>query len=201
MAEPLTPTRYTNLGAAGKHLGPQVDRLRAFFYRTDPLADQVVAAFAGLEDGDEGKKMLYTALARGLDAVPRTPYTPARRRALAALHALFAQLLAVPSWVDWERADRRGSTHLRCGTPGGLVLACCGLPLIYRSPAGNKPLAFTKDLVKRATHRLRRTAQFAVECCRRGGMRPGAEGWRGPAIPRVVPPSLPRPAPPLHPWD
>jgi mpaB/rubber oxygenase-like protein len=164
----MTPTRFTNLEAARARYGKLVDKLAPYLLRTDPLADDVVALFASLRPG-LGRKMLDTALAQGIEAVPDAP---------APLRRLFAQLDDVPFWVDWDRLNVAGATHRRCGMTGGIVLACCSLPLIYSSPAGNKPLVFSGRLVQRAPRRLGETARFAAATFMPGGMKRFAEGFQ-----------------------
>jgi hypothetical protein len=164
----MTPTRFTNLEAARAKYGALVDKLAPYLLRTDPLADDVVALFATLRPG-LGRRMLDTALAEGIDAVPDAP-VPLRR--------LFAQLDDVPFWVDWDRLSLAGATHRRCGLTGGMVLACCSLPLIYSSPAGNKPLVLSGRLVQRAPRRLSETARFATATFMPGGLKRFAEGFQ-----------------------
>ncbi len=167
MTEPL-PSRFTNLEEARRGFGVHVDRLGSFLNATDPLADELVATLGRLRAG-KGRQMVDVALEQGIKAVPNAP---------AALRALFAQVDEVPLWVDWEQLDRGGAAHRRCGLAGGLILACCSLPLIYGSPAGNKPLIFSGQLVYKAARRLSETARFAQETCLPGGLRRFGKGWK-----------------------
>jgi hypothetical protein len=167
-SNPMLPTRYVKLEEARNHFGSHVDRLGPFLLRADPLADEVAAAFARLPPG-RGRKHLETALEEGIGTIQDAP---------PALKALFAQVDEVPLWVDWDQLDHGAATHRRCGLTGGLVLACCSLPLIYSSPAGNKPLIFSGRLVQRAARRLSETGRFALESTLPGGLRHGAPGWK-----------------------
>jgi hypothetical protein len=109
------------------------------------------------------------ALKDGIVAVPE---------ASDEMRRLFAQLEEPPLWLDWNQLDRGGAVHRRCSVAGGLVLACCALPLIYASRGANKPLVFTGQLVNRAERRLSETAKFMHSTCARGGLRVRAEGWQ-----------------------
>ena len=112
--------------------------------------------------------MLDTALAQGIAAVPDAP---------PALVEFFAQIDAAPVWVDWKRIDRGGALFLRSGVVGIAALSLACLPMMYRSPAGNKPLVITGQLLRRAPRRLAETARFMLETSRPGGLHRGAEGF------------------------
>ncbi|MCW5633878.1 MAG: DUF2236 domain-containing protein [Rubrivivax sp.] len=134
----------------------------------DPAADAVAAAFAALPAG-RGRQMLEVALAQGIAAVPEAP---------PALVDFFAQLDAVPVWVDWKLVDRGGLLFLRSGVVGIAALNLACLPMMYRSPSGNKPLVITGQLLRRAPRRLAETARFMLETSRPGGLHRDAEGFR-----------------------
>lgn len=134
----------------------------------DPLADAVAATFAQRSAGS-GRKMLETALDRGIEAVDDPP---------AALIDLFNQLDTVPLWVDWDRIDQGGAVFLRSGALGVAVLNLFSLPIMYSSAGGNKPLVFTGHLLRRAPRRLAETARFVLSSSRPGGLRRLAEGFK-----------------------
>lgn len=133
----------------------------------DPAADAVATAFAKLPAG-RGRQMLDAALAQGIAAVAEAP---------PALVEFFAQLEAVPPWADWSLIDGGGTLFLRSGLVGIAALNLACLPMMYRSPAGNKPLVFTGQLLRRAPRRLAETARFMLETSRPGGLHRGAEGF------------------------
>src|SRR6185503_425445 len=166
MNRPL-PTAYSNLeNARGKH-GARADQYVNLLWRTDPLAEAVIEAFAPLPEV-EWQAMLNRALDHGIDAVPQAP---------AALRALFAQLDRVPFWVDPEQCNLGGATFLRCRL-GFLVLAMHALPLIYSWPAGNKPLALSGHLVHRASQRLKDTTRYVFAISQPDGLARFAEGFK-----------------------
>ncbi len=140
---------------------------RRYTNAVDPPADALAAAFAALPAG-RGRHMLDTALAHGIGAV--TDPSP-------ALVEFFAQVDVPPLWVDWERIRRGGALFLRSGIAGIAVLNLACLPMMYRSPAGNKPLVFTGQLLRRAPRRLAETARCMLETSRPDGLRRGAPGF------------------------
>jgi hypothetical protein len=140
---------------------------RRYTDAADPAADAVAAAFAKLPAG-RGRQMLELALAQGIAAVSDAP---------DALVEFFAQLEAIPPWADWKLIDRGGTLFLRSGIVGIAALNLACLPMMYRSPAGNKPLVFTGQLLRRAPRRLAETARFMLETSRPGGLHVGAEGF------------------------
>ncbi len=147
--------------------GPALDRLVPLFDRTDPLADAAMADFADLAAG-EGFALLERALLGGVAAVAGAP---------ASLRALFADVDAVPGWVDWARADRGGNVVMRAGPAAGIVLGLKSLLSGYASPAGNKPLVMSGRLQEQAPRRLAETSRFVQAVSRPGGMRRFADGF------------------------
>ncbi|WP_437670374.1 oxygenase MpaB family protein [Sorangium sp. So ce131] len=163
----MTPSRFQDGPGARRRFGDQLDRLAPFLLRVDPLADAVVASFATMPSG-QGFRLLEAALARGIEAVPD---------ALPELRALFAAVDHVPVWVDWEAVNRGGTTFLRTGVIGGMLLAMQSLILGYASPAGNKPLALSGRLREQAGRRLAETGRFVHAVSQAGGMRRSGEGF------------------------
>ena len=78
--------RHFNLTSGQRLYGERVRHYARYLEQTDPLADDVVAAFSALPAG-RAQRMLNTALDEGIDAVPDPP---------PALRSLFAQLDRVP---------------------------------------------------------------------------------------------------------
>jgi hypothetical protein len=145
----------------------RVDTYRRLTRTGDTPADALAAAFAALPAG-RGRQMLDLALAHGIESVSHAP---------RALLDFFAQVDVPPVWLDWERIERGGALLLRSGIVGVTVLNLVCLPLMYRSPTGNKPLVFTGQLLRRAPRRLAETARFMVETSRPGGLKRGAAGF------------------------
>lgn len=161
------PSRFVNRDAARQRFGDRVDQLGACLNRTDPLADALVERFATLPPG-EGVAQLDLALSHGIDHVKDAP---------DELRALFADLDAVPHWVDWNEVHRGGGVLVSAGLLGGIVLGARSLVLGYCSPGGNKPLALSGRLREQAVQRLNETSRFVYATCVPGGLNRFAEGF------------------------
>lgn len=166
--------RFTD--AARQLYGRHADQYRDYLFRTDPLADAVVAAMAELPGG-QGHRLLDTALNQGIETVPDAP---------SALRDLFAQLDEVPFWVDWEQLDLGGAVFLRSGLFGVLTVGLASLPLSYSSPAGNKPLVFSGQLINRAARRLGETARFVYLTSQSGALRRFGDGFKATVKVRLI---------------
>jgi hypothetical protein len=156
-----------NAESVRRRFGPVTDTIAHALTRTDPLAEAVVAAFGKLPPG-RGRIMLDAALQNGIDSVPDAP---------PALVALFAQLDRVPRWVDWKAMALGSATYLRHGVIGAAVVGGYALPIMYASPAGNKPLVFSSRFVEKASRRLAETAHFVSAVTKPNGLRRDAEGF------------------------
>jgi hypothetical protein len=165
MTQP-TDTQNPSLDMKDLPPGSRAERCSVFFWRSDPLADAVMDGFAGMPEGT-WRKMLDTALAEGIEAVPDAP---------KALRAFFGQLDHIPLWVDREQCDLGGATFLRCRL-SFVALAMASLPIIYSWAAGNKPLALSGQLVHRAAQRLKDTTRFVFAICQPGGLGRFSEGF------------------------
>jgi hypothetical protein len=120
----LTSSCFRFTDAARQRYGERADQYLAYLFRTDPLADTVVAALAELP-GSEGQLLLDAALNHGIEAAPDAP---------SAMRDLFAQLDEVPFWVDWDQLDLGGAVFLRSGLFGVLTVGLVSLPLsLFRS--------------------------------------------------------------------
>ena len=113
--------------------------------------------------------LFETALEQGIAAAPRAPQS---------VRDLIQRAEEPPSWLDWDLLELGCRTHLRCGLPLGVVLACCTLPLAYRSGRGNKPLMINKYLEEKAVERLSKTNGFLLDTVWPGSLRPHAAGWK-----------------------
>lgn len=163
------PTRFKNEASARlRHGSAKIDHLVPFFYRGDPVADEVIEVMRTLPKG-AGFALLREASQRGARAVAGLP------RALARL---VDESEDVPRWVDWEAISRAGRMFFRAGPLGGVVLGSGSIVFGYLSPGGNKPLVFSGRLQEQAAARLDETARFVQAVAREGGMRPRAEGWQ-----------------------
>lgn len=160
------PTRFLHTREARARFGSSIDRLGELLLEGDPLADDVVEAFAKLPAG-AGRRMLEDALRNGIGSVSGAP---------DALRALFAEVDHIPAWVDRDALERGGDLLFRTGWFGGLALAT-SLVYGYASPGGNKPLVFSGRLTEQAPRRLMETSRFVEATCLPGGLRRYAEGF------------------------
>jgi hypothetical protein len=140
-----------------------VDRLGAFLYRTDPVADDVARA---IHKDPRGWEELEDAIKHGPTVVHRRE-----------IRALMDVALHVPAWVDWPTLDRGGALLLRAGWFGGMVLGLLSLPMGYASPGGNKPLVLSGQLIERAGRRLAETASFVHAVAQPGSMQRWSDGF------------------------
>jgi hypothetical protein len=161
------PTRFVRLDQARSRFGDQVDRLGAFFWVGDPLADQAAAALAPLPRATR-EALLASALGKDAGASKDSP---------EPIRALFASLDHVPYWLEAPRAARGGRAFLGTGLVGGFVLAFASLVLGYCSPAGNKPLALSGRLRENAPRRLAETSRFVQAVSLPGGMDRFGDGF------------------------
>ena len=168
---PTIPSRYVNVDAARTVHGSRVDELGPYLLRGDRIAD---AAVKSLYERFERSPDLRTSM---LDAVLERG-NAARVGAPPDVRNLVEQIESVPDWVDWRKINLAGAVYRRCGMTGGMLLGCCGLPLIYASPCANKTLIFSGKLVHRAPRRLSETARFVEASCLPDGMKPRNPGWK-----------------------
>ena len=167
MSSPTYPRRFTNLVAARAAFGDRVDRIGAFLWKSDPLADAVVDWM--MSAGPSGQKIIDQALDRGIDSLDQPP---------EALRALFAVVDRIPAWVDFQTLSQGGEVLLRAGILGGFVLGARSIIYGYTSPGGNKPLVFSGRLREQAARRLHETSRFVEAVSQRDGMRRFSDGFK-----------------------
>jgi len=99
-----------------------------------------------------------------------------------AVRALYDQLTAVPSWVDWGKVRRGQQVFVRYAGGTGLTLLHCSLVGGFGAPKINKVLGATGYLsrsCKSSYLRLFETLQMIVDCTEVGGLEPlTGVGWK-----------------------
>lgn len=136
--------------------------LEAARWRGDPLADAAAA--------DPG---VFASLAN-----PRPESACAR---------MLAAIDRAPGWLDDDALVHGGELVHRAGPWALVALASGSLIEGYADPRGNKPLALTGQLERRAYRRLQETARFLLLVCAPDGMRPDTgAGWRACVRVRLV---------------
>jgi len=125
--QPHVPSRWQNDAEARRRFGGLAARFAASLLESDELADSAA-------------RELASAPAAGRNA----------------LLALVRSAQAVPPWVDRAACDRGGALVRRHGLLSAAVLGYGSLAGSYCSPAGNKPLVFTGQLIDDTRARLQR---------------------------------------------
>lgn len=119
----------------------------------------------------EGKRMIATALEKGVESVCDAP---------PELVRLFAEADRVPSWVDWDQLYRGGIAIWRAGNLVPICLAYSSVGFGFSSYGGTKALNFTRLLVDndRAGARLSETLRWFVAVTTPDGMRRENAGFK-----------------------
>ena len=139
----------------------------AGMWEGDPFADAFVADAGLLGDG-RAMRMVRTACREGIGAVADAP---------ASLAALFAELDAVPEWVDLDAIDRDCRYLGRFTRQGGIVLGAASLVSGYANSAASRPLEMTGRYVESAGVRTIEVASWLVEASASGGLQRHAKGF------------------------
>lgn len=172
----IVPHRVSNLDEARRRYGTRADYYVRFMTIGDPLADAALESFQRLRPG-EGQRLLDEALEKGIEHVDN---------ATDELRALFAQLDAIPAWVDWKRLRRGAFAYQRTGLAGGIVLSALSLMNGYHSAAAVKPLVYTGQLDKMARRRLAETGRFIADTVAKDGLERFAPGFKSTVKVRMV---------------
>jgi hypothetical protein len=158
-------SRFTNRAEALHRYGAMADLYGRLQLVGDPVADAVAREV--LAEGARGRARFETALSEGIGAVPD---------ASDALRRFFAEVDAVPEWVDPKKLRLGARTYQRTGQSMMLVLSAWSLMNGYHSSAAVKPLMYTRQLDAQAPRRLAETGRFLVETCQDGGLERFAPG-------------------------
>ncbi len=142
----------------------------------DPLADAFVADFATLGHG-RGMRMLRQACRQGVDAVADAP---------DSLRALFAELDAVPAWVDFDTINAGGRHLGRYTRQTGIVLGAASLLSGYANSAASRPLQLTGRYVESAGARTIEVGSWLVEVLAEDGLRRHSPGFELTVRVRVI---------------
>lgn len=170
------PTHARNVDAAVQFYG-EVGRAWVLgLWDGDEMADAFAADLVSLGRGP-GMQMFRAAIESGISAVDSPP---------DSLVALFAELDAVPPWVDFEQLDRAGDHLARNSLQLGLVLAAASLMVGYTNPAAAYPLILTGRLVDNAGMRNLEVGDWLREVTTHGGMRRAGLGFQRTVRVRVI---------------
>ena len=167
--------RFTNRAEALRRYGAMADLFGRLQLVGDPVADALAREM--LAAGPPGREAFERALAQGIDAVPDA--SPTMRR-------LFAEVDAVPEWVDPRLLRIGARTYQRTGQSMMFVLSAWSLMNGYHSGAAVKPLMYTRQLDAAAPRRLAETGRFLVETCQDDGLERFAPGLQTAVRVRVM---------------
>jgi hypothetical protein len=148
----------------------QRDAYRRFTQVGDPLADAVVAMFHRMPAG-EGRRLFEVAVEQGITALDTPPQE---------LVDFFAQVDAVPYWVDHDKLDVAARVTARTGL-WGTYFALPALALMggYLASRADKTLVGAGDLVAMAPRRLAETATWWLEVTSPHGLERFSPGFKG----------------------
>lgn len=167
-AKPVhAPTSLRRVEEARRRFGDFTDRYLDSMWVGDPLADAFVADFPALGHG-RAMRMLRTACREGIAAVPDAP---------DSLRALFAQLEAVPDWLDTAAIDHDSRFTSRYSRASGIVLGAASLVSGYANSAASRPLELTGRYVENAGARTIEVGSWLVAVNQPGGLELGSDGF------------------------
>ena len=150
-------------------------KLNDFRHRGDPLADEVIEAFAAQYGSS------IQELAEKLENMIRMPhkdkiiedimeYFPDDKSIRDALEKYFIQAVSLPDWVDAEKLELGANVFQDHMFSCVMVLACASLPITYVCQPDTKVLGYTRRLIDDAPKRLIETAQMVVDVMGDGGL-------------------------------
>lgn len=172
----VPPTHARNVDEAVARYGPLGRAWVDGLWQGDPLADAFVSDAFEL-GRSPAMRMFRAAIEGGITSVDSPP---------ESLVALFAEVDAVPAWVDFEQLDRAGDHLARNGLQLGLVLAAASLMVGYTNPAAAYPLILTGRLVDHAGVRNLEVGDWLREVTTHGGMRRDGLGFERTVRVRVI---------------
>ena len=181
--EPVWQRRERLVRTVFRHeLFPNDERARMLcddLYGGDPVAERFVdEVFFGEIGHAAGRRMLTTALAEGIDAVPEAP---------ESMRALFAEFDRVPDWVDRDAVELGASIWRRWGTMLFNVAGVITLE-IYTESGVATPLSLAGGYAgDNALRRFLESAKFWIDVSEAGALfRPGSEGRTTAMLVRVM---------------
>lgn len=142
----------------------------------DPVADAVVADFAGLLPG-AGMAMFRAAVDDGIDTVADAPQS---------LRALFAEVDREPSWLEHDRLDRAAGHLVRHMASYGIVLGAASLASGAMNATAGMPLVMTGRYTTQAAVRSIEVGAWLEGILTPGGLRRDGVGFATTLRVRVI---------------
>ena len=151
------------------------EMLNQFRKQGDPLADEVIDAFAGQYNSS------IQELAENLENMIRMPnddkvidaieeYFPNDEAIRRSLQKFFTQATLLPTWLDTEKLELGSHVFQDHLFSGIMILGCASLPTTYVCQPDTKVLGFTRRLIDDAPKRLVETAQMVTDVMGDGGL-------------------------------
>lgn len=151
-------------------------QLNDFRRKGDPLADEVIDAFAAQYGGS------IQELAEKLQNMIRMPADddissiisrafPDDETVRNALKKYFKQAVTLPDWIDADKLELGGHVFQDHLFTSFMVLGCASLPICYVCRPDVKVLGFTRRLIDDAPRRLVETAQMVTDVMSEGGLK------------------------------
>lgn len=183
----IPPSRFCEAQARGERLGWLLKRLGRVSDLDEALLSRIGRAFgerdelghtlaSAMRTRAVSMAAFRTALDKGIAAVPDAP---------AVLRAYFAEVTAVPDWVDFDLVNEGGRVLSRLGQNASDVLLQLSLIGGYRFGGPPDLLVATGGLAGSSTRRrLAETQKWTFSLTSPDAMRPptatspGGEGWR-----------------------
>ena len=162
-AHTTVPNADVAISRYGEHGRRWVDGITM----SDPLADAVVADFAGLPPG-QGMEMFRSALENGIHTIADPP---------ESLQALFAEVDDEPAWLERARLDRAAGHLVRHVASYGIVLAAAGLTSGAMNSTAGKPLEMTGRYTTQAAVRSIEVGGWLESIFKPGGLRRDGAGF------------------------
>jgi len=152
------------------------EQLDAFRCQGDPLADEVIDAFADQYGGSIQKlaEQLQNMIRMPTDddiLVAISQVFPDDENICKALEKYFTRAVIVPDWVDAEQLKMGGDVFQDHLFTSFMVLGCASLPICYVCRPDVKVLSFTRRLIDDAPKRLVETAQMVTDVMSSGGLK------------------------------
>ena len=151
------------------------EMLNQFRQQGDPLADEVIGAFAAQYNSS------IQELVEKLENMIRMPsddkvieaiqkYFPDNENIQHALEKFFMQATLLPKWINTEKMDLGSHVFQDHLFSGIMILGCASLPTTYVCQPDTKVLGFTRRLIDDAPRRLVETAQMVTDVMDEGGL-------------------------------
>jgi len=142
--------------------------LNNFRHQGDPLADEVIDAFA--TQFDSSIQLLVDKLinmirmpVKGEILESIKEYFPEDEEIGNTLEKYFTQAIVVPAWADAEKLSRGAHVFQDHIFSSIMILGCASLPTTYVCQPDTKVLGFTRRLIDDAPKRLVETAQMVTD--------------------------------------